>query len=77
MTVCYSKIGFLVTLSGAPRPFDCGFKIAKYGPQQDSDPYDTPPSCGNGRHPDGSLITGNDPADTSMSVTPSCVWASG
>ncbi|MFE9750985.1 glycoside hydrolase family 44 protein [Saccharothrix saharensis] len=42
----------------------CGFSVAKYGPQQSTDPWT--PDCGNGRKPDGSNITGNDPHDTSV-----------
>lgn len=44
----------------------CGFSVAKYGPQQNVDPWR--PDCGNGVKPDGSLLTGNDPADTSIVV---------
>jgi hypothetical protein len=42
----------------------CGFSVAKYGPQQSTDPWDT--DCGNGVTPDGAVITGNDPSDTSV-----------
>ncbi|MDX3112284.1 glycoside hydrolase family 44 protein [Streptomyces scabiei] len=42
----------------------CGFSIAKYGPQQGSDAQ-WRPDCGDGRKPDGALVTGNDPAETS------------
>ncbi|MGZ4618621.1 MAG: glycoside hydrolase family 44 protein [Frankiaceae bacterium] len=41
----------------------CGFSVAKYGPQQDTDPWHR--DCGNGRHADGSVLTGNDPGDIS------------
>ena len=41
----------------------CGFSVAKYGPQQAADPYDS--DCGNGVNTSGQYITGNDPADTS------------
>jgi hypothetical protein len=41
----------------------CGFSVAKHGPQQAADPYDT--DCGNGVNTSGQYITGNDPADTS------------
>lgn len=40
-----------------------GFSVEKYGPQQDVDPWR---AYGNGVRPDGSLITGNDPFDTSI-----------
>ncbi|MBZ5591407.1 MAG: glycoside hydrolase family 44 protein [Acidobacteriia bacterium] len=41
----------------------CSFGVAKYGPQQQTDPYNA--DCGNGVKPDGSNITGNDPNDAS------------
>jgi uncharacterized protein (TIGR03437 family) len=44
----------------------CSFAIAKYGPQQQTDPYNS--QCGNGIRLDGSNITGNDPNDASMPV---------
>ncbi len=46
----------------------CSFSITKYGAQQSSDPYR--PDCGNGTKPDGTLMTGNYPADTSVVVDP-------
>lgn len=49
---------------GDTHPFDCGFQVSRYGAQQQVDPWDT--NCGNGRRPDGSLITGNAASDTSM-----------
>jgi hypothetical protein len=49
------------------QPYDCGFSVAKYGAQQETDPYQ--PDCGNGIRPDGvTLVTGNDPADTSIPI---------
>jgi hypothetical protein len=47
-------------------PYDCGFKVSKYGAQQAVDPWDT--NCGNGVNGSGE-IGGNDPADTSIAVT--------
>ena len=48
----------------------CGFSIAKYGAQQATDPANPARSdCGNGVKPDNSLITGNDPTDTSAVIT--------
>ncbi len=44
----------------------CGFRVSKYGPQQSTDPYR--PNCGNGIKPNGTPITGNDPADTSIKI---------
>ena len=40
------------------------FSVKKYGPQQKTDPYD--PDAGNGIKPDGTNVTGNDPADASV-----------
>jgi hypothetical protein len=54
-------------------PFDCAFKVSKYGAQQSTDPWDT--DCGNGIRTDGSDITGNDPLDTSIAIGPSFVTA--
>jgi hypothetical protein len=50
----------------------CGFSIAKYGPQQDND-WQWRPDCGNGRHTNGTNISGNDPLDTSIAITPAFV----
>lgn len=47
----------------------CGFSIAKYGAQQDNN-WEWAPDCGNGVRPNGSLITTNDPFDTSIAVGP-------
>ena len=55
----------------ASHPYDCGFKVSKYGAQQSVDPWDT--DCGNGVGTTGSDITGNDPTDTSVQVGPSFV----
>lgn len=55
----------------------CGFGVAKYGAQQHTDPYR--PNCGNGIRPNGAtLVTGNNPADTSIAIGPSFVqgWVS-
>jgi hypothetical protein len=43
-----------------------GFSVAKYGPQQKTDPYW--PDYGNGIKKDGTPVTGNDPTDISMPV---------
>jgi hypothetical protein len=48
------------------RQLDCGFSVSKYGPQQEVDPWY--PDAGNGVHPDGTLMTGNDPLDTSAVI---------
>ncbi len=47
----------------------CGFSIARYGPQTDSD-WQWRPDCGNGVKTGGSLVTGNTPKDTSLAVGP-------
>ena len=49
----------------------CAFSVAKYGPQEPTDPW--APDCGNGKKPDGTNITGNDPRDTSVAVGPEYV----
>ncbi|MEV4843809.1 glycoside hydrolase family 44 protein [Micromonospora matsumotoense] len=49
----------------------CAFSVAKYGPQESTDPW--APDCGNGKKPDGTNITGNDPRDTSVEVGPEYV----
>jgi hypothetical protein len=54
-------------------PYDCGFKMSKYGAQQSTDSWDT--DCGNGINTSGSDITGNDPTDTSTAITPAFVTA--
>ena len=55
----------------ANHPYDCGFKVSKYGAQQSTDPWDT--DCGNGLHTNGSAITGNSASDTSISIGPEFV----
>ena len=54
-------------------PYDCGFKVSKYGAQVPPnawtaavDPWDT--DCGSGVNTNGD-ITGNDPTDTSVTIT--------
>jgi hypothetical protein len=42
------------------------FLVSKYGAQQYTDPY--MPDAGNGRHPDGSIMAGNDPNDACIAV---------
>lgn len=53
------------------RAWNWGFSVAKYGAQQSVDPWR--PDAGNGVTPGGNDITGNDPLDTSMAITPSFV----
>ena len=49
----------------------CGFSVSKYGAQQSTDPW--MPDCGNGVLPGGSMVTGNNPADTSTAIGPAFV----
>ncbi|MFP5213923.1 MAG: glycoside hydrolase family 44 protein, partial [Acidobacteriota bacterium] len=53
------------------RSATCGYSVRKYGAQQKTDQWR--PDCGNGVRTDGSLITGNDPHDTSIAIGPSFV----
>jgi hypothetical protein len=55
----------MIGWTAAGRDDGCGFSVAKYGPQQDTDAQ-WRPDCGNGKKPDGTLITGNDPTETSV-----------
>ncbi|MDQ6908269.1 MAG: glycoside hydrolase family 44 protein [Chloroflexota bacterium] len=64
-------IGYVSKASPANHPFFCGFSVAHYGAQQETDPYDA--DCGNGRHTDGTAITGNDPLKTSVATDESFV----
>jgi hypothetical protein len=56
-----------------------GFSVRKYGPQQQTECTVTgnaswcQPDAGNGVRPDGSLIAGNVPGDTSKAITPSFI----
>lgn len=63
-------IGWVAKDSPRDHPYDCGFKVSRYGPQDNVDPYD--PDCGNGFQ-GGARITGNNPTDTSIAVTPAFV----
>jgi hypothetical protein len=54
-----------------PRERICGFSVALYGSQQSVDPYAS--DCGNGLHTNGDPISGNNPLDTSIAITPSFV----
>jgi hypothetical protein len=68
-----------VAKGNSPRqhPYDCGFKVSKYGAQVPPnswtaavDPWDT--DCGSGVKASGD-ITGNDSLDTSMAISPTFV----
>jgi hypothetical protein len=58
----------LPLIGWAPKARDgsCGFSVTRYGAQESTDQWR--PDCGNGRRADGSLVTGNDPHDTSVEV---------
>ncbi|MBE0699819.1 MAG: glycoside hydrolase family 44 protein, partial [Anaerolineaceae bacterium] len=49
-------------------PYDCSYKVSKYGAQESTDAWD--PDCGNGKDKNGNNLTGNDPNDAYMPVTP-------
>lgn len=53
------------------RDIACGFSVSKYGAQQSVDPYRA--DCGNGVRQNGSLVTGNNPSDTSTAIGPDFV----
>ena len=64
-------IGWVAKSRPSGHPYDCGFKISIYGSQQSSDSWD--PNCGNGVLTNGTPITGNNPLDTSIAITPAFV----
>ncbi len=53
---------------GANRSILGSFPVAKYGPQQSTDPYNS--NWGNGVHTDGTNVTGNDPNDAYVANSP-------
>jgi uncharacterized repeat protein (TIGR01451 family) len=59
--------------AASSHPYDCGFKESIYGQQQDTDYWDL--DCGNGVLENGTTITWNDPADTSVAIDSSFVTA--
>ena len=66
-------IGWTPTRRLAGHPYDCGFKVSRYGAQESTDPWDV--DCGNGVRAAGGSLTGNDPTDTSTAVGPDFVTA--
>jgi hypothetical protein len=58
-------IGWVARL-GSNRGKLSSFSVAKYGPQQWTDPW--MPDAGNGTRPDGSMVANNDPNDANMQV---------
>jgi len=65
-------IGWVAKSRPSGHPYDCGFKITKYGSQQGNDSQ-WDPNCGNGILTNGNPVTGNDPLDTSIAITPAFV----
>ena len=63
--------GWVAKTSPSSHPWFCGFSVAKYGAQQDTDDWD--PDCGNGVKLTGGNVTGNNPADTSVAAGPAFV----
>lgn len=55
--------------------WNCGFSVAKYGPQQATNPNIRPngDSCGNGKHTDGTPIADNDPLNASVVSDPTFI----
>ena len=64
-------IGWVAKRRTPGHPYDCGFRVSKYGAQQYTDPWDS--DCGNGKTASGADLTGNDPTDTSVAVGPAFV----
>jgi fibronectin type 3 domain-containing protein len=58
---------------GANRSNLGSFSVAKYGPQQSTDPWNS--NWGNGVHTDGTNITGNDPNDAYVPNSPTAEQA--
>ncbi|MEG4802618.1 glycoside hydrolase family 44 protein [Microcoleus sp. ARI1-B5] len=52
--------------------WNCGFRVSKYGAQEKTNPYIFPEGdkCGNGKRPDGTLITDNNRLDVSIVSDP-------
>ena len=53
----------------------CSYRVAKYGPQQETDVAPAYADCGNGIATDGTPIIGNDPTDTSVATDPAFAQA--
>ena len=66
--VTIPMIGYVNKIS----TWNCGFRVSKYGPQEQTNPYIFPEGdkCGNGKRPDGTLITDNNPLDVSIIPNP-------
>lgn len=66
-------LGWVAKRRTSGHPFDCGFKVSRYGAQQSTDYWDS--DCGNGLTTGGSFITGNNPSDTSVASDPTFITA--
>ena len=66
--VTIPMIGYVNKLS----IWNCGFRVSKYGPQEKTNPYIFPEGdkCGNGKRPDGTVITDNNRLDVSIVSNP-------
>src|SRR5665213_1079749 len=62
--VTVPALGFVSKASPSTHPFACGYRVSIYGAQQSTDPFDA--NCGNGKHTNGTQITGNAASDTSV-----------
>ncbi|TAG87599.1 MAG: endoglucanase [Oscillatoriales cyanobacterium] len=62
--VTIPMIGYVNKLS----IWNCGFRVSKYGAQEKTNPYIFPEGdkCGNGKRPDGTVITNNNRLDVSI-----------
>lgn len=61
-------IGWTPSARKDEHPYDCGFPKSLFLSQQSFDQYDL--NCGNGLYPNRTLITGNNPNDTSVAIGP-------
>lgn len=66
--ITISMIGYVNKFS----TWNCGFRVSKYGQQEKTNPYIFPEGdkCGNGKRPDGTLITDNNRLDVSIISDP-------
>jgi hypothetical protein len=64
-------MGWVAKRRTTGHPYDCGFRVSKYGAQQSTDPWDS--DCGNGKTVSGADLTGIDPTDTSVAIGPTFI----
>lgn len=65
--VTVPAIGWVSKTTPSTHPLACAFKVSIYGAQQSTDPFDA--NCGNGKHANGTQLTGNSASDTSVPET--------